>query len=246
MQAPVFESVRFQINLTYRCNLKCKYCILHLDKLGWTEDSDITLEDLELGAKLVKKYNVQGGWLRVSGGEPTLHPKFRECCEVVFNNWGGYKKTVFTNGVNTYPRGIKLNRIVSPPGSYKKVAHSPTMISPADLGIEPAVGFLYPCSQSTRCGRVFDTYGFSYCPNAGAMGRLFDIDPYQSKPVVLGLPDMCQHCLWSISKPIRKSLMNKAVSGKIDYPTKTYREGLERQLDKPTFFKKFKDRVYSC
>ena len=235
--------IRFRIHLTYRCNLNCEYCVQFVDKLKYDEDTDITIRDLVDSARILKFYNIQISLLRITGGEPTLHPLLKECCEVIANKWESHLNVVFSNGQIPVQKIKGMHYSISEIGDIKKVNHKPPMISPFDLGIEPVFGFTIPCTQMNRCGRLFDTYGFSYCASAGSIGRLIGIDPYHSKPVMLGIPEMCQHCPWSLSKSVRVDLAEKVKEGKIKYPTNTYREGLERQLDDPFFFKKFIDRT---
>lgn len=242
MLSSCFIPTRYQINLTYRCNLSCKWCISFIDNIPF-EDSDITIEDLKIGGELVKQYGVQDGWLRVSGGESLLHPEVKECCRVIKEFWNGSKKTLFTNGIISVPKGLGIRYIVSPPGIGKKTQHTPPMISPADLGIEPVLGFTRSCAMQSKCGRLFDAFGFSFCPYAGCIGRILKIDPYQSRPILMGLPSMCEHCLWSLSKVDRLRLSEDVKNGRLEYPTKTFREGVERHKEEPIKYKKFQERI---
>ena len=236
--------VRFQIHLIYKCNLKCKYCNEFMDLLNWDGDeTSITLEDLKRGADIIKSKRIQTNKLRIVGGEPTMHMHLKECLELIVKEWLGNRKIVSSNGILPVPNVKGIRYKYSPIGGRRKMNHLPVMISPFDLGIEPKIGFEDPCGQSRYCGRSFDTYGFSPCPNAGPMGRLFGIDPYHSEPVLLGMREMCQHCIYSVGKKVMHKLMREVIEGKINYPTKSYKEGLKRQLDKPTFFKKFRERV---
>ena len=111
-----------------------------------------------------------------------------------------------------------------------------------DLGLQPIFGFTRPCRIMIKCGRLFDAFGFSFCPNAGIRGRILRIDPYQPRPVLLGYPSMCQHCIFTLPTNQRTKLWQAVKDGKIEHPTKTYREGLERALEEPVKFKRFQER----
>ena len=231
---------RWQINITYKCNLHCKWCLQFLETLSWP-DSYITDNDIKIASEKVKRQGINIGLLRVSGGEPLMHPDFEKICLLVKDLFGHTKFIVCTNTVIKAPKmeGIGYRR--SPPG-WKEPRHEPCMISPADLGIEPILGFKLGCSVISRCGRLFDTYGFAPCGNAGCIGRIVGIDPYDVNPVLFGKKEMCKHCIFSLHMPMRRELWDKARSGEIEYPTKAYREGIKRQLNNPTTFKLFSDR----
>ena len=77
---------RFQINITYRCNLRCKWCIQFQDVLDW-EDPDIEPEDLAVAGRIAVEDGLKISMLRVSGGEPTLHPRFEDCYYAIRENW---------------------------------------------------------------------------------------------------------------------------------------------------------------
>ncbi len=239
-------TTKYQINFTYRCNLKCKWCITFKDRLLWP-DSDITVEDIKLGGRIARQYTHQVGKLRIGGGEPLMHPQITECCKAINENWKCRLPVLFTNGtlghLDKSLMYCKVSPVTEAKCGWRKRVHLPPMISPMDLGLQPELGFTKPCKIMNKCGRLFDAFGFSFCPNAGIRGRLLGIDSYQPRPVLLGIPSMCQHCIFTIaSRRKRSQLWEGAMNGKIEYPTKTYKEGLKRALEEPIKFKKFQER----
>ncbi len=232
---------QYQINFTYRCNLKCKWCIEHLNKLPWP-DSDITVEDIKLGGRIAKNYVHQVGKLRISGGEPMLHPRVVECCKAIKESWNGDRLFFFTNGTFKLIKDLPVTYRVAPPSDWKKKSFGPPMISPMDLGLQPMYGFTRPCDMMNKSGRLFDAFGFSFCQHAGTTGRLLGIDAYEPRPVLLGIPSMCQHCIFTVPRKKQVELWQAVRDKKIEYPTKTYKEGLKRALEEPIKFKKFQER----
>jgi hypothetical protein len=164
---------------------------------------------------------------------------------VIKKEWPGRKKIVYSNKI-IYADKNRVNMKVkwAPIGGVWKARHNPPMISPVDLGLNPKRDFLSNCYFGKRCGRLFDAFGFSFCPVAGQMGRIFNIDPYHSEPVLLGNPEMCRHCAWSQNRRKRFELWVAARDGKLEYPTKTYREAIARSNGEGLrTFKKFEERV---
>ena len=229
---------RFQIVFTYKCNLACKWCDRFLDVIPWN-DTDMFLDDLVKGSKRVKQSGVRVSMSRIGGGEPTMHPQFEVMASLVRERWsnqGEVKTTVATNGVAKRPKGLGVHYRISPPDTKD---HFPVMISPADLGFESTGGYITPCRVSKVCGRLFDCHGFAPCPYAGTIGRLLQIDPYHSHPVLLGTPEICRHCIHSLGKGLREKLWGDAKKGRIEYPTKRFTEAL---LYRPLDFKRFQER----
>lgn len=236
------KEVIYRINVTYNCNLACRWCYVYLDVATWP-DSDITLEDIRIGGEMVRRSPLVATKVRISGGEPLTHPDFVEVYKAVRKEWcrdGEVPLRVSTNGTVPWPAGQKIKYRLSKP---KKKHHEPWVISPADLGLETVRKPGWRCNMSKRCGLMFDCFGFSFCPMAGGLGRVFGIDPYGPRPTATVNPEICKHCL--ISLPARKciELYADARNGKLKYPTKTYRDGFARLRDEPVEFRRFQERV---
>ncbi len=83
--------------LTNYCNRSCPYCFakqkVELDKINGLANEQITLENAEKVAKFFRKERQMG----LLGGEPTLHPQFKEIVDIFLNYQ--YNITIFTNGI---------------------------------------------------------------------------------------------------------------------------------------------------
>jgi hypothetical protein len=234
---------KYEINITYKCTLTCEYCIMGIDLVPWP-NTDITPEEIELGARSLQENGVKVQRIRVTGGDPPAHPRFAEVYKAIQKYWDGTDgMVVCTNGVLTLPEGLGVKWVVSSPTHYRKPTHKATMISPIDVGLEPHFGVKRLCKMAKRCGAGFDAFGFGFCPEAGAMGRFLGVDPYKTKPQVLGIEEICHHCPYSLHETDRIELSDLAKSGKMEYPTKTWREGIERLRDEHVVFKHFAQRV---
>ena len=234
--------MRYGIAVTYRCNLACKRCNRFLDLSPWS-NSDVTVEDVKLAGKLVLQRDEEISRVRLTGGEPTLHPQLREICEVVKDEWKPtYISVVLTNGSRPRPSLDGTFTRYSWPMEDKESIHRSHMVSPADLGLEPHLGFGKPCDIQKGCGRLFDAFGFSFCVLAGGYGRILGVDPYQDKPVIDGQREICQHCMCTLKRRQKWDLWGEIAKGAVPTITKTWAEGLQRHADEPIQFKTFKAR----
>jgi hypothetical protein len=218
----------FQVSLTYRCNLACKWCFQFVGYLDF-ENTDISLEALVRGAKALREAKCRIRLLRVSGGEPTLHPWFEECCHILKKRWDPHWLWVCTNGTNLKPRGLQYRE--APSGFREK--HQPFMLSPVDLGMESErayhAGDEIPCDLVAKCGRLFDVFGFSFCIIAGGLGRILRVDPYGTSSLSVPNEAMCRHCIFSLHREARERLFIDVAMGAVEHPSATYRQGLGKE-----------------
>lgn len=239
--------VAYQIAVTYSCNASCKWCVQHLDVIKWNHiDSNITEKEIRVAAHFLKLYGIKIGKLRVTGGEPMVHPNLRAILCTINECWAprsGWFR-IYSNGKLPLIRGAPGRFSVVPLSSVKKTdLFTPFNVSPADLGIEPRFGFVQPCVQQLYCGRWFDCFGFASCGVAGILGVMLGEDCYEPLPVMMGRPSVCQHCLYSLPKRQRHAITHRVKAGKIPEITKTFERAIERWHDDPPKPRRFWDRL---
>ena len=226
----------WQIHATLRCDRVCQWCDRLIGVVPW-KNSDVLLDDICRAGKEVKSRGLKISWLRVSGGEPTLHPQLLELCKLL-EEWKSIstKTIICTNKtIEEFPNvpeyRIRRSSVKRDP---LKDGHNPNLISPYDMGLKTTIGighipeYYYRCGLMRRCGQVFDAFGFTFCHRAGGIGRLIGIDPYSTVPLTKGIEDICRHCIYSIRRSDRLQLWKDVKDGKLKHPTETYRKGLER------------------
>lgn len=101
---PHQDSIKIEWNLGKRCNYDCSYCPSSI------HDNTSPHTDIEILKATVDKLTTLGKPIRLSftGGEPTVHPKFRELvqyCKHVGISW----ISVTTNGTLPYEYYASLN-----------------------------------------------------------------------------------------------------------------------------------------
>ena len=85
------------IVLTTICNRSCPYCFAKGKLVSGSDPkgSYITLKDLRIIIKYARKAGLRH--VRVVGGEPTLHSRFKEAIELILKH--GLSITMFSNGI---------------------------------------------------------------------------------------------------------------------------------------------------
>ena len=85
------------IDLTHRCNLHCDWC----GKLTHESDYEMTMEQMD---SMLKHINLATTSIRVSGGEPLIHPQFNIMMENLLCRF---------NSVNIATNGTEIRRMSS-------------------------------------------------------------------------------------------------------------------------------------
>lgn len=236
------KGIRFGIVPTYKCNLHCAMCNRWLDKFNWP-DSDLTAGDVKEAGEMVIAAGLKVNKVRITGGEPTLHPQLVEICDITRDVWKVERcTTVLTNATTKATRPKQIWARYKSTDEKSEKIHYPMSISPADLGLQGDYGTKFPCEQQRGCGRLFDAHGFSFCVLAGSLGRLLRIDPYSRTPVLEGDPEICKHCLFSLGRKQRWRIWGRWMEGQQEAVTETYRRAEERFRQLPFRFKRWRER----
>ena len=101
-QSPVPSLRYLELQITDRCNLKCKHC--YIGSPAHNELPVRTIEDI-----LEEFEAMQGLRLLITGGEPLLHSRFEEINAMLPRY--GFRKVLFTNGMLMEPEHFKGLRV---------------------------------------------------------------------------------------------------------------------------------------
>jgi hypothetical protein len=209
---------------TYRCNLKCQHCDQYCNL--WDQpESDVTLEQVARFCDDALDLPLE--WIRITGGEPTLHPQFAAIVELI-------DKTLVAPGHARYA-GVDTNGKHSPldlPDYWGEIQypdkgrHNAMLISPEENGWWEE-GWDY-CRIQHRCGIGFDFRGWSFCHLAPNLQALLGIDRKYDQPGRELDQDVCRHCIWSQSRRRMQQATSEVFAGRILWPSKVFRPGLEQ------------------
>lgn len=125
----------FLLYLTNRCNLNCYYCVTSehrkLNKIFTPID---TIKDFIKSTKNLKQYDVS-----FMGGEPTLHPQFKEILQLLYNEPNNYI-SLLSNG--SIPLKNKLILDVNNKFNIQITYHSTQMNEKLDKNFIENIKFL--------------------------------------------------------------------------------------------------------
>lgn len=180
-----------EIDITYACNLRCNNCNRSI-----TQAPDKTHMPLEMVQDFVRDSIARGKrWrtIRVLGGEPTLHPRFRDildtlrayrqfapaCTITVVSN--GYSKAVRT-ALSKIPQGIVIENSAKN-GDNVQPSFGPFNMAPVDDPAFASADYVNGCSIMEECGMGLTPTGYYQCAVAGGIDRLLRGDMgYPSLP----------------------------------------------------------------
>ncbi|NTU41799.1 MAG: radical SAM protein [Nitrospirales bacterium] len=97
-QSPVPSLRYLELQITDRCNLKCRHCYI-----GKPKNRELTVP--EIRSVLDEFEEMQGLRLLITGGEPLIHPHFLELNDLLPGY--GFRKILFTNGLLLTEEGLK-------------------------------------------------------------------------------------------------------------------------------------------
>lgn len=169
--------MNIEFEITLRCNAACDSCSRHCHYGMYNEESDVTLDQL---VHFIGEVSNHGGidMIHVMGGEPTLHPHFREIIAELQGELLLPRKIkrlqIVSNGLIPIDPALGVGVCLSPP--EKAARHRCMFVAPCDTGQE-----LKDCPVPQDCGISFGAYGYWPCGAGGAICRLFGMMQYNHR-----------------------------------------------------------------
>ena len=172
-----------EIDITYRCNLKCINCDRSCRQAPTNEQ--MTVEQIQKFVDESIDSNAKWERIRVMGGEPTLHPNVIEILNLLL----GYKKNISpdtcieldTNGVGKKVNGIlsKVPKEIEIENSSKEskiLPFYPFNMAPEDSLRYRSADYSSGCRITSVDGIGLTPYGYYPCAAAGSIDRIFGFD----------------------------------------------------------------------
>lgn len=92
---PIYRMPAIHIEVTNGCSLQCSQCTRFVG-----HHRKPFFMDLEMVKKAAKSLNGYSGQIGIMGGEPTLHPQFKEICELIQKHIPNRRqRSLWTNGL---------------------------------------------------------------------------------------------------------------------------------------------------
>ena len=221
------DAINLTVNVTKNCNTVCANCNRGIGVLDWHGVRDFTREDAQRTVDAVIATGTEVKKVKLSGGEPSLHPDIRGIVDVFLQ----ISNTIWVISNAIRPRS-ELCEL--PQGAKWKLDHvndkdhHPFFMSPTDLGMEDKMRpDLVNCRNRIIAGQGVEPEGFTQCGFARTLTRALgrkDEGIYFDKPTVEADMDyeICRHCPLSIGSKANKNLSLKVSQGLHKCPTKSF------------------------
>jgi hypothetical protein len=207
-----------EIDITYRCNLKCPNCNRSCTQAPSREE--ITIDKIKLFVEESISQNFLWEQINILGGEPTLHSHFYEILDVLLkyknNHNPAVKLHLITNGFGKHvqerllnvPNGIVIRNTFKLPGGQ---IFTPFNMAPIDSKLYKNSDFSSGCKMIENAGMGLTPYGYYPCAIAGGIDRVLDLDggrehlPMEDDLMSDQLNKYCRYCgHFGISIPTKK------------------------------------------
>lgn len=239
--------MRIQVITTQRCNAICDYC----DKavgLAKLTDMELTAAQMRVAVQQSIDTGMRITQVTLSGGEPVLNTELQGIIYACLGLPDLLKVRVLTNDMPITlakrdtielpderfrwtkaplddPMDYKSGK--NKPGvRYRDRVHVPFWVSPADIGAEANWA---NCTIKNHCGRGLDSSGWSMCGQAGILGRVLGINPYDpNKPaneqVNTPVEEICRHCQYGmvVKGKAKKKIAAAVAAGEMEPISKTF------------------------
>lgn len=158
------------IDITYNCNLNCLNCDRYCNQAR--TDECMAIEQIEKFVKETCGYNIPWEVIKISGGEPTVHPRLLDILEIIRSL--ELNTIIFTNGMveNDFPDWVSIH-------NSKKVgryipAHTDMTQCPEDENVAPRP--FGECQMNVNCGICLNRYGYYFSSPCAGIDRVFGFD----------------------------------------------------------------------
>lgn len=92
---PIYEAWCCQIELTNYCGINCLYCSRYNSHLRHDQRQHMSLDQLRQALDSLRNWP---GRIGIIGGEPLLHPQFKEACDLIRSMYPPQKMMLWTSG----------------------------------------------------------------------------------------------------------------------------------------------------
>lgn len=213
-----------EIDITYRCNLKCINCNRSCSQAPSKEDMKV--EQIEEFIEESIKKNIRWEQIKLLGGEPTLHTRLFIIIRLLLlyknahnpnmrliiatNGFGDYVKSVLSK----LPKGIEIQNSHK---SSKNPRFFPFNLAPKDSFLYNNVDYSNGCRVIAEDGIGLTPYGYYHCAIAGGIDRVINLSigrkrlPSQDDLMIDQLNIFCRFCgHFGFSLPTRREKISRS------------------------------------
>lgn len=201
------DHFQIEIDITYRCHLKCFNCDRSCDQAP--SDECMTLGQIKKFVDESIEQKRKWRKIRILGGEPSLHSRVFDIIQQILF----YKKTFspdttiqfVTNGFGTIVRNV-LSKIPTEVMIINTAKLSPVQrfepvhMAPQDCIMYKYADYLNGCWVNNECGLGLTRYGYYPCATGGSIDRVFGFNigrkslPKINDLMLEELRILCKYC----------------------------------------------------
>jgi len=198
----------------------------------------MTVDQIQYFADEMREKQAYFGRIRMLGGEPTLHPKLEEICQIlrglVEDGHIGFLEMV-TNASHmekaaiVKPYQVKIRRSSAAEKDKRMVANLVQV--PNTLGIAPKI-----CSAPSYCGLNLNVCGFFPCSAGAGLAKLMSEVPrwqrmsVPTRPFIEEWPDLLDLCGWCFHGISDGAIKETLKCGPANYEKNTPHEAMWKHL----------------
>jgi hypothetical protein len=207
-----------EIDVTYRCNLKCNNCNRSCTQAP--SKTDIPVEKIESFLEESITGGIKWKRIRLLGGEPTLHPEIATILDMLLAHRSTHSPhtriVMCTNGsgkrineiLSRLPEGVEIKSTAK--GERQRLFR-PFNMAPKDNVLYRFADYTAGCRIISDCGLGLTPTGYYPCAVAGGIDRVFGIDigrqqlPSSTDDLRDQMDVLCRYCghfgfLWPIRR----------------------------------------------
>lgn len=209
------------IMITNACNLSCGGCNQLCGQFSKEQIWFVSLEDFEKNVNVAKKQNKL---IVIFGGEPTLHPKFKEILNICYKHQDATFR-IYTNGRINVENHKNITWIIDPKTEDSKIYFLQTGLAPIDIIKDKNKEYYFQLAKehciiwkSKTCHPMIYNNKAYFCQNAGAFDKIrneehgWNIidgeDPFlkTDEEIAEQASNFCYRCGWCLPREIRTKL----------------------------------------
>jgi len=190
---------RIEIDITYKCNLKCRNCNRSCRQAP--SEECMSVEQIEKFVEESKEQKRKWKYINIAGGEPTLYRNIHDIIRLLLSYKNNFSPDtvihLLTSGLRKIPDGIVIensNKHSVPFYFY------PFNVAPADCRRYKYADYTNGCSVSSNCGMGLTPYGYYTSAVAGSIDRVYGFNigrkslPSLNDSMVDQRKILCKYC----------------------------------------------------
>ena len=177
----LWVNTSLEIQILLQCNFSCAPCDAFSNYHGvhWIKKGTMSLKQIKHFEEEMRDNNAYLGRVRLLGGEPTMHPKLEEICQIMkgLQNDGHIHVVEMVTNASNMEKANEVKKYINKIRRSDLNEKNKTMVAnlvhtPKSLGVAPFI-----CSAPRFCGLSLNAFGYFPCSADAGLARLLNDVP---------------------------------------------------------------------